>query len=360
LRVTRAVEHRRLMKRAVAAEAALETRAQFEGIIGQSAQMQAVFKLVEAVAASTATVLIRGESGTGKELVARAIHDRGPRRSKPFVAINCSALNDTLLESELFGHAKGAFTGALGLKRGLFEVATGGTIFLDEIGDVPLATQVKMLRVLQEGEIKRVGETTPVAVDVRVIAATNVDLGRAMAEGTFREDLYYRLNVVSIHVPALRERPTDVPLLAQHFLARYAEKSGKKRPEITAAAMELLMRSPWVGNVRELENVIQRAVVLDSTGRIDVDALPAQPGSSPEPATVGEGATYELAALPFAQAKALVVNAFERRYLSTLMEQNGNKLAAAALAAGMDRSNFRRLLKDNGLHTRSTPDGDGT
>jgi two-component system response regulator HydG len=355
LRAEKAIEHRMLKKRVQIAEAALANRKQFEGMIGQSAQMQAVFKLVESVSSSTSTVLIQGESGTGKELVARAIHDRSPRRDKPFVAVNCSALTDTLVESELFGHVKGAFTGALTPRKGLFEMADGGTIFLDEIGDIPAATQVRLLRVLQEGEIKRVGDTAAIEIDVRVIAATHVDLLKARAEGTFREDLYYRLNVIAVHLPPLRERPTDVPLLAQHFVRHYADKLGKKVREITPAAMEVLMRAPWVGNVRELENVMERAVVLTQDERVDVDDLPQLDGPAPS-VEVKSDEGYALADLPFAQAKALTVAAFERRYLTTVMERNGNKVSVAALAAGMDRSNFRRLLKDNGLRGAKSPD----
>ncbi len=230
LRVKRAAEHRMLKRTTRQLEDALAGVKQFEGMIGQSPEMTAVFKLVDAVSPTTATVLIRGETGTGKELVARAIHFRSPRRTKPFVAVNCSALTDTLLESELFGHMKGAFTGAIATKRGLFEAADGGTLFLDEIGDISPATQVKLLRVLQEGEVKRVGSNDTLKVDTRVIAATHVDLEKARKAGTFREDLYYRLNVISLTMPALRDRPGDIPLIAQHFVQHYAKKMSKPRP----------------------------------------------------------------------------------------------------------------------------------
>ncbi len=350
LRVGRAVERRSLKKRTAQLEDALVAVKEYEGMIGQSSQMAAVFKLVEQVAPTSATVLIRGESGTGKELVAKAIHFRSPRKSKPFVAVNCSALTETLLESELFGHVKGSFTGAVGNKRGLFEAADGGTIFLDEIGDVSLATQVRLLRVLQEGEIKRVGSTDSVSVDTRVIAATNVDLEKARAEGRFREDLYYRLNVITLSLPPLRDRPGDVPLLAQHFLRSVAEKMGKKVSTITAEAMELLVRNRWVGNVRELENAIERAVVLTQGDRIGPEDLPPHFKEAPKvPAANADTEVFALTHMPFAQAKALAVGAFERRYLTTLLEKNAGNITAAALAAGMDRSNFRRLLKDAGL-----------
>jgi DNA-binding NtrC family response regulator len=351
LTVAKAVERKGLREHTRVLEEALTARTQFEDLIGQSPQMRAVFKLVETVSHSAATILIEGESGTGKELVARAIHFRSGRRDKPFVAVNCSALTDTLLESELFGHVKGAFTGATGNKKGLFEAADGGTIFLDEIGDIPPATQVRLLRVLQEGEVKRVGATDNVKVDVRVIAATNVDLNRAREAGRFREDLYYRLNVIGIHLPPLRDRPGDVPLLAQHFLKVYVQKSQKKVTGISPSAMEALTCNRWVGNVRELENVIERAVVLTPREIIDPDDLPpsfrqAQKGG-------GDVEVASLAHLPYAEAKRLAMRAFERRYLSSLLERHEDNVSSAARAAGVDRSNFRRLLKQYEVGGRS-------
>jgi DNA-binding NtrC family response regulator len=347
--VQKAVERRSLRARTRHLEDALATRTDFEGIIGQSNQMRALFKTVETVAPTSTTVLIEGESGTGKEQVARAIHYRSPRKDKPFVAVNCSALSETLLESELFGHMKGSFTGALGNKKGLFEAADQGTLFLDEIGDVSPGTQVRLLRVLQEGEVKRVGANEPVSVDVRIIAATNVDLRKAKAEGRFREDLFYRLNVVNLKLPPLRERPDDIPLLAQHFIGRYSKKTGKNVVGFSEDAMAVLLRSGWPGNVRELENVVERAVVFAAKDRVDVAELPEELKAS----KVTGGASDDvssLAHLPFAQAKALAVNAFERRYLATLLDRANNNITAAALAAGMDRSNFRRLLKEHQLH----------
>ena len=343
LTVAKAVERKALKDRTRVLEEALSAKSQFEDMIGQSSQMRSVFKLVETVSYSSATVLIQGESGTGKELVARAIHFRSPRKDKPFVAVNCSALTDTLLESELFGHVKGAFTGATAHKKGLFEAADGGTIFLDEIGDVPPATQVRLLRVLQESEVKRVGANESIKVDVRVIAATNIDLLRAKEQGKFREDLFYRLNVITVNLPPLRDRPEDIPLLASHFLKLYASKLGKKITGINPAAMEALTVSRWVGNVRELENVIERAVVLTSNEVIDVDDLP--PGFREAPKGGGEVEIFSLAHLPYAQAKRLAMRAFERRYLSALLEKNNYNVSSAARAAGVDRSNFRRLLK---------------
>jgi two-component system response regulator HydG len=344
LTVAKAVERKALKDRTRVLEEALSAKSQFEDMIGQSPQMRSVFKLVETVSYSSATVLIQGESGTGKELVARAIHFRSPRKDKPFVAVNCSALTDTLLESELFGHVKGSFTGATSHKKGLFEAADGGTIFLDEIGDVPPATQVRLLRVLQEGEVRRVGANESIKVDVRVIAASNVDLARAKEQGKFREDLFYRLNVIAVNLPPLRDRPEDIPLLASHFMKMYAAKAGKQITGITQGAMEALTVHRWVGNVRELENVIERAVVLTSNEVLDVEELP--PGFRERSQGGGDAVEiFSLAHLPYAQAKRLAMRAFERRYLSALLEKSNYNVSSAARAAGVDRSNFRRLLK---------------
>ena len=354
LAVGRAAEKKALRDRTKVLEQALSARDQFEDLVGQSSQMRSVFKLVETVSYSTATVLIQGESGTGKELVARAIHFRSPRKDKPFVAVNCSALTDTLLESELFGHVKGSFTGAMGNKKGLFEAAEGGTIFLDEIGDIPAATQVRLLRVLQEGEVKRVGANDTLKVDVRVIAASNVDLARAKDEGKFREDLFYRLNVITVQLPPLRDRPEDIPLLAQHFLKLYATKVGKKVTAITPDAMEALTTARWDGNVRELENCLERAVVLCAGTQVELEDLPPEIRKNQRGG--GDIEVFSLAHLPYAQAKKLAMRAFERRYLSALLDRSSNNVSMAARAAGVDRSNFRRLLKQYEVGGRSMKD----
>ena len=335
-------------------EQALSARDQFEDLVGQSSQMRSVFKLVETVSYSTATVLIQGESGTGKELVARAIHFRSPRKDMPFVAVNCSALTDTLLESELFGHVKGSFTGAMGNKKGLFEAAEGGTIFLDEIGDIPAATQVRLLRVLQEGEVKRVGANDTLKVDVRVIAASNVDLAKAKDEGKFREDLFYRLNVITVRLPPLRDRPEDIPLLAHHFLKLYASKAARKVTSIAPDAMEALTTARWDGNVRELENCLERAVVLCAGTQVELEDLPPEIRSKQRGG--GDVEVFSLAHLPYAQAKKLAMRAFERRYLSALLDRSSNNVSMAARAAGVDRSNFRRLLKQYEVGGRSMKD----
>ncbi len=262
--IRNALERRRLSTENMLLKREMASQSSFAQIVGQSEAMQKVFDLVRKVADSKSNVLICGESGTGKELVARAIHYNSARSAMPFVTVNCSAVPETLLESELFGHMKGSFTGAISNKAGLFEVANGGTIFLDEIGDTTPATQVKLLRVIQEREFRRVGGTQDVKVDVRVIAATNRDLEKAVAEGSFREDLYYRLDVIPIKLPPLRMRAGDIPLLAQHFLEKFAKESGKPVPPLTQDAMHALLGHEWRGNVRELENLIERAVAFSS------------------------------------------------------------------------------------------------
>ncbi|MFT3714075.1 MAG: sigma-54 dependent transcriptional regulator [Archangium sp.] len=362
LRVQRAAEHRIVKRRMKELQNELQTIQRFDGIVGQSAPMQGVFKLVDTVAPTTATVLIRGETGTGKELVARALHYRSPRREKPFVAVNCSALTETLLESELFGHMKGAFTGALSTKRGLFEAADGGTIFLDEIGDISAAMQVKLLRVLQEGEVRRVGSNDNVKVDARVIAATHVDLEKAKGDGRFREDLYYRLNVITLALPALRERPGDIPLVAQHFLKHYCDKMGKKQlTGFSPAAMKLLMRNQWIGNVRELQHVVERAVVLSPGEVIEADVLPQDASAGAGGAAASSDADVtDLLHLPFTRAKEAYVRAFERRYLSKMLERTKGNVSAAAVAAGLDRSNFRRAMRDCGLRDAPAKPGAAT
>jgi Nif-specific regulatory protein len=302
-----------------------------EPIIGNSPALRQVTELVERVAGTHATVLLLGETGTGKELTARAIHTRSPRQRKPFIAINCAALPETLLESELFGHEAGAFTGAATQRLGRFELADSGTLFLDEIGDISLSTQIKLLRVLQEREFVRVGGVKTIACDVRIIAATNRDLKRAMTHGTFRDDLYYRLNVFPIHLPPLRERVEDIPLLVEHCVASAAQELGWPKPEVSAEARALLSAYSWPGNVRELRNVLERAVLLCDGGTITPEHLPKELTGVVERVPLGDGTSslegYE---------KAMIVKA--------LQEHNWNQSRAAS-ALGISRDNLRYRLR---------------
>ncbi len=267
------MEQRRLRSENAYLRSQLEERYQFGGILGRSRAMQPLFQMLETVARSASTILITGETGTGKEVVARAIHHNSPRKAHRFVALNCSAIPETLLEAELFGHVRGAFTGAVGTRQGRFEQAHKGTLFLDEVGTMSLGLQMKLLRALQEREFERVGDNQTIKVDVRVIAATNSELPRMVADGTFREDLYYRLNVIPITLPPLRERREDIPLLVKHFLEKFAADA---QTEVSQGAMRALMAFAWPGNVRQLENAVERAVTL-SGGRKHIDGAIFRP-----------------------------------------------------------------------------------
>jgi formate hydrogenlyase transcriptional activator len=260
----------------------------FEGIVGSSTALRSVLDQIRTVAPTDSTVLIEGETGTGKELIAHAIHMHSRRRDRPFVKLNCAAIPLGLLESELFGHEKGAFTGAVAQKIGRFEAANGGTLFLDEIGDIPLELQAKLLRVLQEQEFERLGSTYTHRVNVRVVAATNQDLGKLVAEKLFRMDLYYRLNVFPVAIPPLRHRVEDIPMLVAHFVNKYAERMAKRIRKITSDSMEALVRHPWPGNIRELQNLIERAVILTNGDVLQVSALPSSAGIQAEPVTLAE------------------------------------------------------------------------
>jgi two-component system, NtrC family, response regulator HydG len=273
-KIRKALEKQKLVRSNVDLKRQLDKRYGFEGILGGSENMHAVFDTLRQVAPTNATVLILGESGTGKELVARAIHANSPRRGNHFVPLNCAALSETILESELFGYEKGAFTGALQTRKGRFEYAHGGTLFLDEIGDMPPSIQIKLLRVIEYGEVFRVGSNEKIKVDVRLLAATNKNLPALIKEGRFREDLYYRLKVVTVEMPPLRDRLEDLPMLVQSFVNEFSTTQGKRPPEITPAAMELLYDYSWPGNVRELRNCMESMVVLDKDGKIDVEDVP--------------------------------------------------------------------------------------
>jgi DNA-binding NtrC family response regulator len=272
--IPKALEHHRLLVSHKELEHQIQQLTRYEDLIGQSAQMQAVYKLIEAVADSTANVIITGESGTGKELVAKAIHKKSSRLSEPFIAVNCSAFPENILENELFGHEKGAFTGALNEKAGCFEMADRGTLFLDEIGEMSLEMQAKILRALEERRFRRLGGKKEIEVDVRVVAATNRNLKQALDEKRLREDLYYRLAVVEIDLPPLRERVEDIPILISYFLSHFNDKNQKDIKGLTPSCRDILMKYPWPGNVRELRNVIERAVILSNSEKIDVHVLP--------------------------------------------------------------------------------------
>ena len=342
--VARAAQHKRLLARNRFLESQLDLRGDdYYGIVGHAPAMRAVFDQIEVVRQVATSVLVQGESGTGKELIARALHHGSPRTGKPFVAVNCSALPEHLLESELFGHVRGAFTGAVSSKAGLLERAHGGTLLLDEIGDMAPPLQAKLLRVLQGGEIRRVGATESRRVDVRIIAATHVDLRRAMAEGRFREDLYYRLAVITIEAPPLRARVDDIPLLAQHFLRVHAKKAAKPVERLEPEALDLLTRYRWPGNVRELENVMERAIVMTRSNTLGVGELPMRLREASAPSDVAP--TGSVVRLPFRTAKALAVQAFEQRYVREALTQSGGNVSEASRIAELDRSNFKRLMK---------------
>jgi DNA-binding NtrC family response regulator len=340
--IERAAEIKRLRQRNRFLQQRLDANSRFKGYVGAAPAMREVVSLIANVAPSDASVLIYGESGTGKELLARSVHEQSRRSGNAFVDINCGALTESVLESELFGHKKGAFTGAVSNRRGLFEEASGGTLFLDEIGELTLSVQVRLLRVLQEEQVRPVGSSTSYQVDVRIVAATNRDLEKEVAAGRFREDLYYRLNVVMVRVPPLRERREDLPGLAQYLLERKCAEAGKAIEGFTGDAMERLLTSEWPGNIRELENVIERAVVLAQGRQITVDLLEGQKaGKRPAPA---KAQTVQLQGT-FAEART----AFEKAYLRGLLDSSEGNLSAAARIAGLDRSNLRRLLKRHGL-----------
>jgi two-component system response regulator HydG len=310
--------------------------------VGNSPEMLKVIEKLKQVAPTNATVLITGESGTGKELVAKALHVNSPRKGKPFVPLNCAALSENILESELFGHVKGAFTGAERERKGYFEQANGGTLFLDEIGDVPLATQVKLLRAIETGEIVRVGSNDPIKVNVRILSATNRDLGEAIAAGKFRQDLYHRIKVVSLRLPPLRQRREDIPLLIEHFLKEFSDAHGKRVTGITPAARKALMTYAWPGNVRELRNTIESMVVMDLDGVLDVDDL-----------TEELQATAEAAGEVASGADGLVgkpLDDVERHYIAEALKLTDGNREEAARMLGIGERTLYRKIKDYGLN----------
>ena len=345
MKVREKIENRQLRQENLILKRTLGLTHQFSNIIGRSEAMLAVFKMIETVARTNSTILLTGESGTGKGLVAQAIHFHSLRRDKPMVSLNCGAMPENLLESELFGHMRGAFTGADSNKKGLLEVAERGSVFLDEIGEMSAVMQVKLLRVLQERRFRRVGGLEEVQADIRIIAATNQDLTRLIAEGRFREDLFYRINVIPISLPPLRERREDISLLAEHFLVKYNEQMGKDIAAISHQAMDLLQQHEWPGNIRELENVMERAVALEPTPSILSDSLPASiRGDVPR--------------VPVANADGLPESGFdleahvkeiERGYIAEALKKAGGVQVKAAELLGMSFRSFRYYVKKYNL-----------
>ena len=332
LLIKKLVEHRRLVEENISLHEKLDQRYRFEDIITKSPKMQQVIELTKVVAKSNATVLITGESGTGKELVARAIHSQSHRKDKPFVPVSCAALPESLLESELFGHEKGAFTGAHALRKGKIEFANRGTLFLDEIGEMSTNIQVHLLRVLEEREFTRVGGNELIKVDVRVVSATNRDMNEAVASGQFREDLYYRLNVVTIDLPPLRERKEDIPLLANHFLKKFTAENQKEVSGFSPEVTDFLLKYQWPGNVRELENTIERAVILTKNSEIQLDDLLQKNSPLVGPASSGR-----------------TLKEVERNHIINILNETGGNYGKAARILGISRATIYNKAKAYGL-----------
>jgi len=356
--VTRAFERRQLLQENVNLKKEVSARYSFENIIGSSPPMQNVFRLVARCAPTNSTIMVRGESGTGKELIARAIHFNSLRKEHPFVTVDCASLSENLLESELFGHVKGSFTGAVSNKKGLLEAADGGTLFLDEIGNISMSTQAKLLRFIEEREFKAVGDTHTRSVNIRLITATNKDLEAMVGEGTFRDDLYYRINIFPIEIPPLRERRDDIPALAFHFLNQFSKEMDRKVKEFSAGAMNLLMNHDWPGNVRELENVVHRAVILASDEVIRqahlVNILDMQPLADMDVPRTSE----ELKNIKKIARQKSVENV-EKLFILGALKRNSWSVTAAAEETGMQRTNFQALMKKYDIRIRgSAPDED--
>ena len=343
LNIKRALERKRLRDENLNLKRRLETQYRFENIIGKSAKIVEVFDTIRKIAESSSTVMLTGESGTGKELVAQAIHVNSPRRDKPFISVNCGAIPEGLMESELFGHVKGAFTGAVVNKVGLFSAADGGTLFLDEITEIPLLLQVKLLRAIQEREIRRVGDTKDTKVDVRLIAATNKDLESAVGDGTLREDLFYRLNVIPIHLTQLRERVEDIPLLVAHFLQKFGKELGKEVRGVSPEALALLEQYHWPGNIRELENVVERALVLGTGDMLSVESLPESVRRQRQP----RGADLDLPEAGLDLDATL--DKIERRLLEKALERTKGVQTRAAELLHLSFRQFRYKLQKHTL-----------
>lgn len=345
--VERASERLRLIRQAAELNRRLDEKFGFEGVVGSSPQMHRVITLLQQVAPTDSTVLIQGENGCGKELVARALHQNSRRKSKPFVPLNISALPESTLESELFGHEKGSFTGAERRRIGMFEYANGGTLFLDEVGEMPMSTQIKLLRVLEDGQITRVGTNEPIKVNVRMVAATNADLKDMVARGTFRKDLYYRLNVVNVVLPPLRERKIDIPLLMEHFLKEMTARHGKQVSGFSKAAQGAMIAYDWPGNIRQLRNTVERMIVVDLDGRLDVDDLPddiprLHPDKVEASRAAGEVAGHDgLVGRPLEEV--------EKYYIQRALELTAGRREEAAAMLGIGERTLYRKIKEWGL-----------
>ena len=344
MNIRKAIEHYSLLRENVRLRGEAKVRYGFASIVGKNARMQEIYQLIEKVAPTTASVLITGESGTGKELVARAIHINSPREKAPFISVNCAALPETLLESELFGHERGAFTGATSMRKGRFELADTGTLFLDEIGDIPLSLQAKLLRVLQERDFERVGGVKPISVDVRIITATNRDLKDEVDKGNFREDLYYRFNVLHIHLPPLRERADDIPMLAEHFIKKFAKLLNKPDLRISGDALRYLTGLPWEGNVRELENTIERAGILCSGDVIQTEDVHPGVAGDEEVPNWSPNDDFEKF-LPSDLPLPEILSGVEERLLKRALEDANNVQARAAETLGITKSLLQYKMK---------------
>ena len=342
--VHKAVEHYGLVREIQRLRSEATAKSGFGGMIGKNPNMLNVYHLIEKVAPTPSSVLITGESGTGKELVARAIHNLSNRKDSPFISVNCAALAENLLESELFGHEKGAFTDAVAMRKGRFELADTGTLFLDEIGEMPVSLQAKLLRVLQERTLERVGGNTTLEINVRILAATNKDLKDEVEKGNFREDLYYRLNVIHIHLPPLRERVDDIPALVDHFLKKNAERLGQEKFEISPEALRLLVSLPWDGNIRELENTIERSAILCNENRIKAEDV--QPDSSQIPAPQAWSSSLELSRfIPEGLSLSSVLNGIEEKLVRQALEETNNVQTRAAEKLGITKSLLQYKMK---------------
>jgi DNA-binding NtrC family response regulator len=355
-KVSKALENRAILVDEICLRRELRETHGFDQFIGKSREMQRVYTRIMQVSPTDSTVLVTGESGTGKEVVARAIHRKSSRRDNPFVAIDCTSLAETLLESELFGHVKGSFTGAVQTKMGLFKVADGGTLFLDEVANISLTTQAKLLRVLQEREVTPIGGTRPTPIDIRLVAATNRNLKGMVAAGNFREDLFFRLNIIPIDLPPLRERKGDLPLLVSHFLKKFSELVGKEVIGLTPEALNLIGNYAFPGNVRELENVIERAVVLSAGEFIDADDLELDHA----PESAGEGTVIEYVPMSAEELKETkrqlrekAVEPVEKAFVISALERNNWNITRAAEETGMLRPNFQAMLKKLGVSVRN-------